>query len=44
MSRELYAEVVGHLLTSISLERDEKEKARLTELCKRVVAASGLGK
>jgi len=44
VSKELYAAVVGHLLTSISLERDEKEKARLTELCRRVVTASGLGK
>ena len=44
VSNELYAAVVGHLLTSISLAKDKEEKARLTKLCKQVMVASGLGK
>jgi len=44
MSKELYGEVISHLLTSIALECDVTEKARLTELCKKVIVASGMGK
>lgn len=45
MSKALYAEVVAHLLTAISMERDANEKARLTKLCEKVIIAmNGLGK
>ena len=40
MTKELYAEVVGQLFTAIALAKDEKEKERLSDLCKRVVVAA----
>lgn len=40
MSKDLYAEVIAHLLTSIGKESEPSEKARLKDLCKRVIIDS----